>query len=228
MTGAISTFQSGAQIALKLLTSGLSGRVQAPAGVVSPAPVTPAAFDRAIQGDGTRILLRAQTAMDDFGRGSDVAKAASLGDQIEVTTSGLDVPVDKAAFRRQVLDLLQSDAAGYDARYPDQAEFLKALKAGKVIVQTVDETSELNWQPNIGWSVYWDGYSQGGGMTTGGAGNQALYDRRVRPGGKRSVRSRGTCSMPVLRHRSRALCSGRLSSLSTLWRCPSERGHALG
>ena len=88
-----------------------------------------------------------------------------------------NVPEDKAAFRQQVLNFLRSDAAGYDSRYPEQAEFLQALKDGKIVVKTVDETPELNWQPNVGWAVYRDGYSQGGGITTGGGSNQALYDK---------------------------------------------------
>jgi hypothetical protein len=100
-----------------------------------------------------------------------------LGNHVEVTTSGLDVPQDKTAFRQQVLDFLKSDAAGYDARYQDHAEFMLALKEGKVIVKSVDETPELNWQPDVGWAVYRDGYPQGGGIKTEPIGNQALLDQ---------------------------------------------------
>ena len=179
MTGAVYSFQSGAQIALKLLGSGAaSGRTQAPGGVANPTTATKAALDKAMHGGGTKVILSAQTAIDYFGAGSDLARAvAGLGDSVEVQFSGLDVPEDKAAFRQQVLDYLKSDAAGHDARYPEQAEFMQALKDGKVIVKTVDETPELNWQPDVGWAVYRDGYPQGGGIKTEPIGDQALYDK---------------------------------------------------
>ncbi len=179
MTGAISSFQSGAQIALKLLGSGAApSRDQALGGVANPTTTTNAALDKAMHGTGTKIFLSAQTAINYFGAGSDLARAvAGLGDQVGVTTSGLDVPADKAAFRQQVLDFLKSDAAGYDARYPEHAEFLQALKDGKVIVKTVDESPELKWQPNVGWAIYKDGYPQGGGTTHKPVGDQALYDK---------------------------------------------------
>jgi hypothetical protein len=126
---------------------------------------------------GTKIVLSAKAASDYFGVGSDIVRAvADLGDTVEVHFSGLDVPKDKAAFSQQALDFLKSNAAGYDARHPEQAEFLQALKDGKVIVKTVDESPELKWQPNVGWAIYKDGYSQGGGITTGGTGDQALYE----------------------------------------------------
>ena len=175
MTGAVSSFQSGAQIALKLLGSGAaSGRTQAPGGVANPRTATKAAM----HSSGTKIILSARAATDYFGPSSEIARAvAGLGDSVEVQFSGLDVPEDKAAFRQQVLDYLKSDAAGFDARYPEQAEFMQALKDGKVIVKTVDETPELNWQPDVGWAVYRDGYPLGGGIKTEPIGNQALYDK---------------------------------------------------
>lgn len=178
MTSISSSFQSGAQIALHLLRSGAAaGQPQAIGGLANPKPATNAAPNTGPYDRGTKIILSADAAIDYFGAGSDIAKAIrGLGDQVAVQTSGLDVPADKAAFRKQVLDFLKSDAAGYDARYPDQAEFMQALKDGKVIVKSVDETPELNWQPNVGWTVYQDGYSQGGGVTSGGPGSQALYE----------------------------------------------------
>jgi len=186
MANTVSSYQSGAQIALKLLGAGAaSGRVPSRAETASAAQIksaqtkaaqTRAALDKATHSSGTKIILSAQTAIDYFGPGSDIAKAASLGDQVEVTTSGLDVPQDKAAFRQQVLSFLKSDAGGYDDRYPEQADFIQALKDGKDIVKTADETPELNWQPNVGWTIYKDGYSQGGGVTGGGAANQQLLD----------------------------------------------------
>ena len=177
MSGAVSSFQNGAQIALKLLGVGAaSEQVKASGSAAGATMPTKTGLDEALQDKATTVMLSARAAIDYFGAGSDIAKAASLGDTVEVQTSGLDVPKDKTAFRQQVLDFLKSDAAGYDARYPEQAEFLQALKDGKVVVKTVDETPELNWQPNVGWGVYRDGYSQGGGITTGGVSNQELYD----------------------------------------------------
>jgi hypothetical protein len=174
------TSNSSASVALRLLTDA-SARQSNP--VTGTPAKNPSAALRsstpgiAVPSRDTKIVLSAQTAIDYFGPGSDVAKAASLGDTVEVQTSGLDVPQDKAAFRQQVLDFLKSDAAGYDARHPEQAEFMQALKDGKVIVKTVDETPELNWQPDVGWSIYRDGYSQGGGIKSEPIGNQALYDQ---------------------------------------------------
>lgn len=174
------TLNSSASIALRLLTDA-SAKNSSPTTEIQPKSVAgtlnSASPQVASPSRDTKIVLSAQTAIEYFGPGSDVAKAASLGDTVEVQTSGLDVPEDKAAFRQQVLDYLKSDAAGYDARYPEQAEFLQALKNGKVVVKTVDETPELNWQPNVGWAVYRDGYPQGGGIATGGSGDQALYDK---------------------------------------------------
>jgi hypothetical protein len=121
--------------------------------------------------------LSTRAAIDYFGAGSDIAKAASLGDTVEVTTSGLDVPEDKDAFRQQVLGYFKDYYANNKSHDPDQAAFAEALTAGKVIVKTVDETPELNWQPHVGWAVYKNGYPQGGGITTGGSGDQALYDK---------------------------------------------------
>ena len=178
MTGAISSFQSGAQIALKLLGSGAAaGRTQSSGGSADPTTATRSGLDKALHNTGTRIMLSAKAATDYFGAGSEIARAvAGLGDTVEVQTSGLDVPADKAAFRQQVLEFLKSDAAGFDARYPEQAEFMQALKDGKVTVKTVDETPELNWQPDVGWAVYRDGYPQGGGITCKPIGNQDLLD----------------------------------------------------
>ncbi len=139
---------------------------------------TTAALHKALHASGTKIVLSANAATDYFGAGSEIARAvAGRGDSVEVQFSGLDVPEDKAAFRQQVLDFLKSDAAGYDARYPEHAEFMQALKDGKVIVKTVDESPELKWQPNVGWAVYKDGYPQGGGIKTEPVGDQALYDK---------------------------------------------------
>lgn len=171
---------SSASVALRLLTdasaiqSSPTTEIQSKSVVSTLSPTRPTA---AAPSSATKIILSTRAAIDYFGAGSAIAKAASLGDSVEVQTSGLDVPEDKAGFRQQVLDFLKSDAAGYDSRYAEQAEFLQALKDGKVVVKTVDETPELNWQPNVGWAVYRDGYSQGGGITTGGGSNQVFYDK---------------------------------------------------
>lgn len=179
MTSAISAGQSGAQIALTLLgNSGAKAgtaqgtHAQASNGMVGSGGAA------ATQGNGTKIMLSASAALAHFGTGSEIARAIDgLGDQVMIQTSGLEIPRDKAAFRQQVLDYLQSDAAGFDARYPEQAAFLQALQEGRVSVQTVDEVPELDWQPDIGWAVYRDGFPQGGGITSQPVGNQAAYDR---------------------------------------------------
>lgn len=187
MTGAVSSFQSGAQIALKLLRSGAaSEQTQALGGVTNPTTANSAALDKAMHGSGTKIILSTQTAINYFGPRSDVAKAASLGDHVEVTTSGLDVPEDKAAFRQQVLDYFKDYYANNKPLDPDQAAFAEALKAGKVIVKTVDETPELNWQPQVDYTIYKDGYSQGGGGGTPWIGNYAQYEAQSATRGQAS------------------------------------------
>jgi hypothetical protein len=175
------TSYSSASVALRLLTDAAARQSSPTTGTQALSIV---GISNAANPNGaslltdTKIFLSAQTAINYFGAGSDLAKAVSgHGDTVEVQTSGLEVPEDKAAFRQQVLDFLKSDAAGYDARHPGHAEFLQALKDGKVIVKTVDESPELNWQPNVGWTIYKDGYSQGGGMTHKPVGDQALYDK---------------------------------------------------
>ena len=76
MTGAVSSFQSGAQIALKLLGSGAaSGRTQAPGGVANPTTATKAVPDKAMHGSGTKVILSTQTAIDYFGPSSDLGHA---------------------------------------------------------------------------------------------------------------------------------------------------------
>ncbi len=179
MSSINTTLNSSASVALRLLTDASARQSSQTTGIQPKSVIgtlNSASPKFASSSSDTKIILSAQTAINYFGPGSDVAKAASFGDTVEVQTTGLDVPVDKAAFRQQVLDYLKSDAAGYDARYPDQAEFMKALKDGKVIIKTVDETSEMNWQPNVSWTIYKDGYAQGGGVTHAPIGNQALYD----------------------------------------------------
>ncbi len=180
MSSINTALNSSASVALRLLTDASARQSSSTTETQPKSAVGAQNTDRltaAGPSNDTKIILSASAAIDYFGAGSDIAKAASLGDTVEVQTSGLNVPEDKAAFRQQVLNFLKSDAAGYDSRYPEQAEFLQALKDGKVVVKTVDETPELNWQPNVGWAVYRDGYSQGGGITTGGGSNQALYDK---------------------------------------------------
>lgn len=179
MNDAVYSFQSGAQIALKLLNSTTaSGQLDSAnrsASSSTTSTTSTAALDGALQSSGTKIVLSAKAAVDYFGPGSYIARSISgLGDTVEVQTSGLDIPQDKDAFRQQVLDFLSSDEAGYDARYPEHAEFLQALKDGKVVVKTVDETPELNWQPDVGWAVYRDGYPQGGGITSEPIGNPSV------------------------------------------------------
>ena len=176
------TSNSSASVALRLLTDAAARRQSSP--IIGPQPksvvgtLNSAIPKVASPSSDTKIILSSKAAIDYFGAGSEIARAvAGLGDSVEVQTSAINVPQDKAAFRQQVLDYLKSDAAGYDARYPEQAEFMQALKDGKVIVKTVDETPELNWQPNVGWAVYRDGYPQGGGITHAPVGDQALYDK---------------------------------------------------
>ena len=66
----------------------------------------------------------------------------------------------------------------------DQTAFAEALRAGKVIVKTVDETPELNWQPQVDYTIYRDGYSQGGGGGTPWIGDYARYDAQSTPRGQ--------------------------------------------
>lgn len=173
----VSSHQTGAQIALTLLGSG-GPHAQAAVGKRSEA----ASLGRYGSGrpapeNASMIVLSAQAARDHFGAGSEIARAVSgMGDQVHLSFSGLNVPRDKEAFRQRALAYLQSAEAGYDARYPEHAEFLQKLREGKVIVQTVDETPELAWQPDVGWAVYRDGYAQGGGITSRPIGDQALFD----------------------------------------------------
>lgn len=160
------TSYSSASVALRLLTDA-AARQSSPSNAASPAAAGPSG--------NTKIILSAKAASEYFGFGSEIIKSvAGMGDTVEVYYSGLDVPGDKAAFRQQVLDFLKGNSA--DARGPEREGFRQALKDGKVIVRTVDESPELNWQPNVGWAIYQDGYSQGGGITTGGTGDRALYD----------------------------------------------------
>ncbi|MCA2009923.1 hypothetical protein LCM17_00330 [Cereibacter sphaeroides] len=175
MSFGISSYQTGAQIALKLLGSG--GADGQGALVSGSQGMTKAGAEATAPESASKLVLSATAAREYFGAGSEIARAVSgLGDSVQISYSGLDVPQDKEAFRQKALAYLKSAEAGYDARYPEHAEFLQKLKEGKVIVQTVDETPELNWQPDVGWAVYRDGYPQGGGITSQPIGDQALFD----------------------------------------------------
>lgn len=184
-----STSNSSASVALRLLTDAatrqsnpvLGTSAKSPSGALgssTPGIATPSR--------DTKIILSAKTAIDYFGPGSEVAKAAALGDTVEVTTSGLDVPEDKAAFRQQVLDYFKTYYANNKPLDQDQAAFAEALKAGKVIVKTVDETPELNWQPQVDYTIYKDGYSQGGGGGTPWIGDYTQYESQSATRGQAS------------------------------------------
>ena len=76
VTGAASSPQGGARIALKLLGSGAaSARTQALGGVSNPTTAFRAAPDHAVQGIGARIVLSAKAATDCFGPSSEIARA---------------------------------------------------------------------------------------------------------------------------------------------------------
>lgn len=173
------TSYSSASVALRLLTDA-AARQSGPTTGTQPkslvGTLNSASPKVASPSSDTKIILSAKAAIDYFGPGSDVAKAASLGDTVEVQTSGLDVPDDKAAFRQQVLDYFKTYYANNKPLDQDQAAFAEALKAGKVIVKTVDETPELNWQPQVDYTIYKDGYSQGGGGGTPWIGDYAQYE----------------------------------------------------
>ena len=175
-----STSNSSASVALRLLTDA-AVRQSSPTTGTQPKSVVgtlhSASTKAASPSSDTKIILSAKAAIDYFGAGSEIARAvAGLGDTVEVQTSGLDVPEDKAAFRQQVLDYFKDYYANNKPLDTDQAAFAEALKAGKVNVKTVDEAPELNWKPDVGWAVYRDGYPQGGGIKSEPIGNQKLFD----------------------------------------------------
>jgi hypothetical protein len=156
---------SGASVALHLLT-GPASRSAGAAGSVVPTDTrqgrtTPAP-------DATRIVLSLAAAEAAFGAESFLMQTArGRADTVEVSTSV--IPEDKDALRARVLAYLGDNMKA-------DAGFMAALKAGQVVVNTVDEVPDLNIQPMVSFTLYQDGNSPGGGTFAQDGTNHALYE----------------------------------------------------
>lgn len=167
-----SVSNSSATVALRLLTD---AAVKTSSGTAGSRPnratgtLDLSALKAVTNSSGTRIILSLAAAEQAYGSESFLMQTArSRADQVEITTS--TIPSDKDAFRSQVLAFLGDDMKS-------DPEFMASLKAGKVVVNTVDEVPELNIQPMVSFTMYQNGYTTGSGGFSPSGTNQALYDQ---------------------------------------------------
>jgi len=171
--------------ALRILANGAAAKVAgaygAKVGPSGPAPSTSptaagpkiptyaqrwvSAYDTA-----TRITFSLAAAEKAYGADSFLMQTVrGRADQVEIIQS--TVPADKAAFKKDVLTFLAESMK----TLPD---FMAALKAGKVVVHTVDEVPEFNFSPTVSFNMLNNGMSgAGSGSFTPPGANLALYDK---------------------------------------------------
>lgn len=164
---------SGASIALRLLTEAAPRPAGASAAAYPTVPGKagePVALPRTASppDDPTRIVLSLAAAEAAFGAESFLMQTArGRADEVQVSLS--TIPTDKDAFRARVLAFLGETMAA-------DAGFMAALKAGQVVVNTVDEVPELNVQPMVSFTLHQNGYSTGSGTFSPPGTNLALYE----------------------------------------------------
>lgn len=166
------TSNSPASVALRLLTDAAVRQSSQTTGT-QPKSVTgtlhSAASKTITPSIDTKIILSLAAAEQTYGPDSFLMQTArSRADQVQITTS--KIPSDKDVFRSQVIAFLGEDMKS-------DPEFMAALKAGKVTVNTVDEVPELNIQPMVSFAMYQNGHTTGSGGFSPKGTNQALYDQ---------------------------------------------------
>ena len=163
---------SSASIALRLLTDAAARSSNGTSAILSKNGAETremAAIKPFAHSSGARIILSLAAAEQAYGSDSFLMQTArGRADEVEISTS--TIPSDKDAFRSQVLAFLGDDMKSDPA-------FMTALKAGKVVVNTVDEVPELNIQPMVSFTMYQNGYTTGSGGFSPSGTNQALYDQ---------------------------------------------------
>lgn len=171
MTWIGATTHSSASIALRLLTEATALPAASSSGgkpsVAGPSAVS--AKNEAVVGDNfgakyfpyaaeTRITVSLKTAEKFYGSDSFLMQTAGgRADTVEIAIQ--KIPSDKEAYRAQLRQHLETHNA-------HDAEFMAALKAGKVVIQTMDEVPELNFQPMVGFTMYKNGSIVGSGGFT--------------------------------------------------------------
>lgn len=118
---------------------------------------------------GAEFWLTPDAVDEAFGTDSHIAESVRICGADEVHVRLSPEPADKDAFRVEVLKELARLFRG-------DANFMAALRAGRVGVMTPDEAPELNFQPMVDYTLYRDGEIQGGGGFTPEGFNDALYD----------------------------------------------------
>lgn len=158
---------SPAAVALRLLTEaatrapGIGSALPDAKGMTPPGLSPPSG--------GVRISLSLEAAEQAYGADSFLMQQVrGRADRVEVSLS--TIPEDKDALRSEVIAFLGKNRE-------NDAEFMAALKAGEIVVHTVDEVPDLNIQPMVSFTMYRDGAIQGSGGFTPSGFNQALYEQ---------------------------------------------------
>ena len=166
------TSNSSASVALRLLTDAAARQSSPTTGTHLKSftgTLNSASLKAATPSNDTKIILSLAAAEQAYGSESFLMQTArGRADEVQITTS--TIPSEKDAFRSQVLAFLGEDMKG-------DSEFMAALKAGKVTVNTVDEVPELNIQPMVSFTMYQNGHTTGSGGFSPEGTNQALYDQ---------------------------------------------------
>jgi hypothetical protein len=166
------TSNSSASVALRLLTDAAARQSNPTTGTQLKSltdTVNSASQKAANPSYDTKIILSLAAAEQAYGSDSFLMQTArGRADEIQITTD--TIPSDKAAFKSEVLSFLGTDMK-------TDPEFMAALKAGKVTVNTVDEVPELKISPIVSFTMYQNGHTTGSGGFSPAGTNQALYDQ---------------------------------------------------
>lgn len=103
-----------------------------------------------------------------FGADSPIARKMRSYRSISASIRASTVPADKDSFRADVQRYLLQVYQGDDA-------FQRAVKDGTLVIQTTDETPELNFQPLIAYTLYRNGEAQDSGTFRPDGFNEDLY-----------------------------------------------------
>ncbi|MDF3607973.1 hypothetical protein PE067_18675 [Paracoccus sp. DMF-8] len=132
-------------------------------------------LDRALSGmapeaEAVEYRLGLDAVERSFGADSPLARKMRSSRAVSAAIRASTIPSDKESFRQDVRRHLMR-AFGHDEA------FRRALQQGTLVIQTTDETPELNFQPLIDYSVYRDGVEKGAGQFSPAGFNDRLYQQ---------------------------------------------------
>lgn len=167
------TSNSSASVALRLLTDAAARQSSPTTGAQLKGltgTLNSASLKATTPSNGTKIILSLAAAEQAYGPDSPLMELArGRADSVQIEISKL--PEDKNSFKSEVLNFLSQV-------HVNDGNFMAALRAGKVVVHTVDEVPEMNFQPMISFNMLKDGNAFGGGVFTPKGFNWELFDKQ--------------------------------------------------